>query len=202
MRQQGRLVDWNDERGFGFVEPHGGGERCFVHVRAFSTRERRPLTGDVITYETQRDAQGRRNATAVRFAIQRGSARRTPATPRRGRDLLPRASLALLFLCGLVAAALWRQWPMWLPGAYVALSMVTFLSYWHDKSAAQHGRRRTPESTLQGLALLGGWPGALLAQSLLRHKNRKTPFQAVFWAAVALNLLALGWLASKGWQPG
>jgi cold shock CspA family protein len=41
MRQQGRLSEWNDARGFGFVQPNGGGDRCFVHIRAFAARDRR-----------------------------------------------------------------------------------------------------------------------------------------------------------------
>lgn len=34
MRLQGKISEWNDARGFGFVQPNGGGERCFVHIRA------------------------------------------------------------------------------------------------------------------------------------------------------------------------
>lgn len=45
------------------------------------------------------------------------------------------------------------------------------------------------------VSLLGGRPGALLAQKVFRHKARKQPFQAVFWVAVLVNCLALAWLA-------
>jgi cold shock CspA family protein len=31
MRDQGRLTDWDDEKGFGFVTPENGGLRAFVH---------------------------------------------------------------------------------------------------------------------------------------------------------------------------
>lgn len=204
MRLQGKISEWNDARGFGFVQPHGGGERCFVHIRAFSARDRRPALGDVITYDVQTDAQGRRNATAVRFALARDGARpRAHAGGRAaargaGPDRLPRTAIALVFLAGITAVAMWQRWPSWVPGIYLALSVVTFAWYWHDKSAAQHDRQRTPESTLQGLALLGGWPGALMAQAMLRHKNRKASFQQVFWTTVAINLVALGWLIHDG----
>ena len=61
-----------------------------------------------------------------------------------------------------------------------------------DKSAALSGRLRTSEDTLLVVGLLGGWPGALIAQKLLRHKSRKGSFQLLFWGTVALNCLLFG----------
>lgn len=197
MRQQGKLTEWNDARGFGFVQPNGGGDRCFVHIRAFTARDRRPALGDVITYEVQRDAQGRLNAAGMRFALQRDgtrSATGTHARPHNRRDRLPRTSLALLFLSAMVIAAALGRCPHWMAAAYLGLSGVTYLFYWHDKAAAQRDQQRTPENVLQMLALFGGWPGALIAQATLRHKNRKTSFQIVFWLVVALNVAALWWV--------
>jgi uncharacterized membrane protein YsdA (DUF1294 family) len=76
---------------------------------------------------------------------------------------------------------------------YCVLSIVTFAVYGLDKAAAKNGRRRTPENTLHLLSLAGGWPGALVAQRLFRHKNRKRSFRVAFWVTVAGNcgLLAL-----------
>lgn len=77
---------------------------------------------------------------------------------------------------------------------YAVLSAVLFVLYGIDKAAARRDRRRTPEVTLHVMAALGGWPGALLAQRVFRHKTRKQPFQAIFWATVATNCAALAWL--------
>ncbi len=82
--------------------------------------------------------------------------------------------------------------------AYLAMSAATYLAYARDKSAARAGRRRTPEKALHLMALLGGWPGALLAQRRLRHKSSKTAFLAVFWLTVAANLCIAAWLLGGG----
>lgn len=73
----------------------------------------------------------------------------------------------------------------------VVLSLVTIVVYGWDKSCAKRGARRVPEATLHLLALLGGWPGAALAQSLFRHKSQKTSFRIVFYLTVALHLAAV-----------
>ena len=91
----------------------------------------------------------------------------------------------------------------WLAALYAVASIACFIAYALDKSAARHGRQRTPERTLLLLGLAGGWPGALAAQSLLRHKSAKASFLAKFWCTVVLNLAALlalqaGWVSLGG----
>jgi uncharacterized membrane protein YsdA (DUF1294 family) len=87
---------------------------------------------------------------------------------------------------------------------YLIASTVTFGAYALDKSAAKRGAWRTSENTLHLLALVGGWPGALIAQSRLRHKSRKQPFRTVFRVTVVMNCAALIWLftpeGAEAWQ--
>ena len=68
------------------------------------------------------------------------------------------------------------------------MSVVAYATYARDKSAARRSARRTPERTLHLMALLGGWPGALLAQRRLRHKSRKPSFLVSFWLTVVVNV--------------
>ena len=77
---------------------------------------------------------------------------------------------------------------------YGLMSFATYAAYAIDKSAARRRRHRVPESTLHLLALLGGWPGALLAQRRLRHKTSKSRFQLLYWLTVALNVLVVALL--------
>ena len=101
---------------------------------------------------------------------------------------------ALLFLTVVGISVLATDLPQLVLIAYLAVSVVTFIAYAIDKSAAQSGDRRIAEGTLQLLSLVGGWPGALIAQQTLRHKSKKTSFRQVFWATVLLNCAALVWL--------
>ncbi|HSI96096.1 MAG: DUF1294 domain-containing protein [Methylophilaceae bacterium] len=82
----------------------------------------------------------------------------------------------------------------WIISVYFIVSTITFILYALDKSAAKNNRWRIEENTLHLCGLIGGWPGALLAQRLLRHKTKKTSFQIVFWITVVFNVGANGWL--------
>ncbi|MCU7796170.1 MAG: DUF1294 domain-containing protein [Candidatus Thiodiazotropha sp. (ex Myrtea spinifera)] len=79
---------------------------------------------------------------------------------------------------------------------YITISLITFVIYARDKSAARRGAWRTKESTLHILSLLGGWPGALVAQQKLRHKSKKQSFRVVFWITVIVNCFVFAWALS------
>jgi uncharacterized membrane protein YsdA (DUF1294 family) len=71
---------------------------------------------------------------------------------------------------------------------YLVWSLVTFIVYGIDKSAAKRNRWRVSEPTLHLLSLLGGWPGALLGQKLFRHKTKKFGFRLIFWITLLANI--------------
>ena len=186
MTMDGRLRRWDDARGFGFIAPDGGGDEVFVHISAFPAG-RRPQIGERLRFAVETAADGRRRAVRVR----RPSAGLTDRL--RGRSaLLPIPLFALLFAGLALAGRVHGRWAL----AYLVASAICFALYAIDKSAAVAGRRRTPERTLHFWALVGGWPGALLAQHALRHKSVKAGFRAVFRVTVGANLAGLWWLAS------
>ena len=191
MRFAGRITEWNDEKGYGFVVPNGGGDRAFVHVNEFQRGSRRPVVGDLISYLPAKDQRGRINASVIRHAGQKIA---VPHSPSR----LPRAALGFVGLICFSGLAVVGFIPGILAGAVLGLSMLTYLMYWSDKSAAQHNRQRTPESTLHLLGLAGGWPGALIAQQQFRHKTIKRSFQFTFWVTVAPNIAVVTWLTKSG----
>lgn len=191
MRLVGRLSDWNEDKGYGFVVPHGGGHRAFVHIKAFQFGSRRPVDGDLISYSTEKDGQGRTNAIEVRFAGQKIE-KRKPSKP------VPRAAIGIIFLLAAAVVTLLGVLPAVIAAGYALLSCLSYVMYTVDKAAAGKGMRRTPESTLHFVDMLGGWPGALIAQQQSRHKTVKASFQSVFWFTVVANLAAVGWLWHSG----
>ena len=191
MRFAGRITEWNDEKGFGFVVPHGGGTRAFVHIHQLQRNSRRPAIGDLISYLPVVDNRGRTNAQQIRHAGEKIELTRRPSR-------MPRAALGIIALALAAAAAAMGLLPPLLFAVYLVVSGVSYLLYAEDKSAARYKHQRTPENTLHLADLLGGWPGALIAQQQFHHKTLKQPFQTIFWVTVVLNLAACAWLTRSG----
>jgi uncharacterized membrane protein YsdA (DUF1294 family)/cold shock CspA family protein len=188
MRHQGRISHWKDDKGFGLVTPNEGSQQVFVHIRSLASRLARSAGNGRVTYKLKFDAKGRSKLNRAAFVGER-----TTPSSRTRRSNIPLLS-ALLFLVFVATMAFAGRLPHAVLWLYLGASMIAFVAYALDKSAAIHARRRTGESTLHLLGLIGGWPGALAAQQLLRHKSSKGSFQGVFWVTVALNCCGFGWL--------
>ena len=201
-RRAGRITGWDDGKGYGFVTPHDGGARAFVHIKAFQQTTRRPLDGDLISYATRVVGKGRLNAVDVRFAGQRVVApKAAPRSAARYRTpmRIPRTAIAVVFLAVAFALMLMGIAPALLTMVYLVMSAVSYIAYVLDKDAAGKRRRqRTPENTLHALDTFGGWPGGLIAQQKMRHKTVKASFQTGFWVSVVVNLLGVAWLWYSG----
>jgi uncharacterized membrane protein YsdA (DUF1294 family) len=108
--------------------------------------------------------------------------------------------LILLLIAPAIALSRLASFIDWrvLIGVPFAVSVFSFFSYRSDKRRAEGGEWRIPEARLHLVDLMGGWPGAYLAQRIFRHKISKYSFQFVFWFVVLIHeFLAvdslLGW---------
>lgn len=215
MQCSGRLVEWDDVRGFGFVQPDDGGERLFVHISAFQPRppaQQRPACGWQLHYRIGY-VGGKACAQQVQWQLtvapkagHTHSARSQASTAKYStRSAAQTYAVLLAFVLLLVGIALLWGMSGSVPVAYACWSLLALLLYWKDKTAAARGAWRTPEAHLHVVALLGGWPGALLAQQWLRHKSSKASFLTTFWLTVGLNVLGLllwHWPVGQRWLQG
>jgi uncharacterized membrane protein YsdA (DUF1294 family)/cold shock CspA family protein len=189
MRKKGKIRSWNDQKGFGFISPSEGDKQIFLHISAFANRNRRPNVGEYVTYSMSTDKQGRPCAAKATLPGDRLS-----TTKARWSGGVGAVTVAVIFFALILLLVFASKVPPLILGIYLAASVVTFIMYAVDKSAAKNDTWRTPESTLHWLSIIGGWPGALIAQQTLRHKSKKQSFRAVFWVTVFLNCGAFAWM--------
>ncbi len=188
--ENGIISSWNEEKGFGFITPKSGSKTLFFHINDYSRRHKRPVQNLEVQYYISTDQKGR--VCAIDVAPLKGH-------KNNGRELRQKFfSLILLSMFSLLLFYLLESKliPIELVYLYAIMSVIAFLMYAKDKNAAEWGKWRTAESTLHTLSLLGGWPGAKIAQSFLRHKSKKISFRITYWVTVVANCGTLYWLVT------
>lgn len=195
MRFDGVIKTWNDDRGFGFIEPIQGGQELFVHVKAFQAGTERPTANLKVSFEVEISGDGKKRAKNVQLVRPARVARPSgiKAAPSWGLGSL--IALGGFILAYLLMTIIKGTSP-YLALGYVVMSLACGTAYWVDKSAAQTGQWRVSEGTLLTLGLFGGWPGAIVAQQTLRHKTSKQSFRLAFWATVIFNFGAFFMVAT------
>ncbi len=172
----GVITEWNEAKGYGFVDD--GKHRVFAHIRDFTERPRNPQPGDKVTYTLGTDRQGRTCAQRINLPFTR--------VPLRSTHFI--VLVVLLVAPGIAIARLfWTDLAWTLAGWMVVASAITYGLYAWDKRRAQRGEWRISENVLHLWELLGGWPGAFLAQRHLRHKSAKLTYLITFWLIVILH---------------
>lgn len=193
-RYQGEIVEWNDEKKCGFVRPRGSttpGHVVFLPAKSLRNRSRQPRVGDTILYEAvvlDNSPKNRHLRSRVRAENATYQGEEAPAP--RSQAYHPPVRVGAAYLVALAAASLFVREAMWILIADLCLSLLAFAQYGLDKGAAKADKRRIPENTLHLTALLGGWPGAAVAQQVFRHKTQKQVFQTTFKVVAILNVFA------------
>jgi len=189
------LTQWDAEKGYGFLTLKQ--KDIFLHRKDCAPGFKRLETGDLIQFSPGQDPLGRpcaKNAVPVQVK-ETGHAVPIRATSNAefGNNRLRgsgsfRRDHAVLLICLIVAPAL-ALYKLALHSGVtvisaVGISVITYLLYALDKTSAVSGAWRISENTLHFFSLIGGWPGAFVAQRRLRHKTVKTSFQIFFWFTV------------------
>ena len=193
MRETGVVKAWNPERGFGFVQRDGAPD-LFLHIKAFPRGAADPAVGDEVTFGVESAA--RRQAACRPGPSWRAKRYVPPVRP--ASPIIGALAILAFAAIYLLVEIFWGPVPLWVLFLYLGVSAITFGAYAIDKSAARLRQRRVAETSLILLGMLGGWPGAILAQQMLRHKTAKPSFRAVFWASVLINVFVFVALNAPG----
>lgn len=79
---------------------------------------------------------------------------------------------------------------------FIALNLVTFLSFGQDKWAAQNHKSRTPEMVFHLLGFLGAFPAIFIARKVFKHKTQKQSYIRSMWLFFILQISVVFYLFS------
>lgn len=197
---KGSIIQWNDEKGFGFVTTDTKSDKIFIHIKSFIKRSRRPELGDKIVYAIIQDEKNRPQAIQIQFLheFEREKLRQKKHDQTEDNKSLMAKVVAFPFILALIILFILHKITWFVLAFYGLINIWTYFAYYRDKQAAQKDKFRTPEKRLHLFSLLGGWIGALLAQRTLRHKSQKTEFRQVFWFTVVIHIVIFSLLLVNG----
>ena len=196
MKKKGKIQHWNSSRGMGFIRNPKTGLDIFFRINDY-LGSASPREGETVWFDEVVSQNTRPRAIAVSTVS--GNADVHSHRPRRyiGRKTSTGPFVLLLFLWSILIA--WGVWenrlPVWVLAAALGVNVLTVLAYAKDPQGARPGYWRTSETFLHLLSLLGGWPSAGTAQTILQYRSRTQSFGTQDWGTVALHFTVLfGWL--------
>ncbi|MDO4643596.1 MAG: cold shock and DUF1294 domain-containing protein [Cardiobacteriaceae bacterium] len=184
---QGRIINWNDEKGYGFIQIIPGHENLFFHISSFAYHHRRPAVDTAVTLLAVPGQKDGWQATRVLLRehehaiLEEGIYDIADHSKPKKAEGYIYAVLDVIYFLTLTLLSL----PLAIISAFASIAAVALYSY--DKRAAEDGKQRIPNTTLHLISLVGGWPGVLIARPLLRHKLNQKRFRAFFWASILAN---------------
>ncbi len=175
---QGYIVNFNTEKGYGFIRSDEQEENIFVHISKVKNSETLEQ-GQEVTFEIKKTERGLSAVNVIAGAKQQS-------------PYLIFGILSFIFVA--VVSVYLSQKTHFLLAYLIGINIATFLLYGYDKFISSGDKLRVPELNLQALALLGGSPSALVAQKFFRHKTIKSSFQLVYWGIVLIQVVVLVWV--------
>jgi len=209
LKKQGKIIKWDDIKGYGFILPQDSKKHIFVHIKSFTNKNIRPSVNQNVTYKIQKDTQGKQSATNVIIAFDTVPNHIQNSNKKKKLSLKSISNnssnykvdyksthkismvyilFILSFLSFLIFSFMTGRLPFSILILYVIMGSITYAAYSSDKSKAITKEYRISEKLLHILSLMGGWMGAMLAQQRFRHKTQKSSFQVLFWITVLCNI--------------
>ncbi len=177
---QGKIINYNSEKGYGFIYSDKYAENIFVHKSDIRNADEL-FQGQNVEFQIKKTKKG---LSAV--SVEAGAKQQSP-----------------YFIFGIISAimsvAIFTYFYIYEPiqpiiSYLIAINISTFLLYGYDKLISSGDQLRVPEWNLHALALLGGSPAGLMAQKFFRHKTVKGSFQLVYWVIVVVQVGLIYWL--------
>lgn len=192
-RYQGRLLEWHDEQGYGFIQgiTDSKHQRVFLHIKNFKQQGPRPIIGCVVEYELTLDPKGRPQAVNVSY-VKAKQVQQVQATKTKSNSNLawhPIYILMLIYWVGLFVLSAFGMLPSLSLMAIMLINAYTYWAYYKDKQAAIQQDQRISEQHLLLVCALGGWTAAWFAGQHFRHKTEKQPFKTYYFLSILVNFV-------------
>ncbi len=178
MSIQGTIAQWDQNKGYGYIAVENQDTQIRFHISDLANASQIPSVSEPVVFRLGADSNGMMRAIEIQRPVVFNFS----------------LAIAIWFCSALVGSVVLLDFPLVACMFYLAISTVTYTVYAFDKHAKLTGAWRVPEITFHVLNLMGGWIGALFAQSFMHHKYNDIGFKFLFWTTLVLNILFYCWL--------
>ena len=188
---KGTVIQFDDKKGFGFIQPDSQSEQIFVHASAVTTAGRL-AAGQRVTFDVAPSSRGPRASNVIVDGAAARQPQRVSTSPISPYTLF--GGLAVIDTVIVMAIGMLVFSLSWLWAYLIAINLTTLMLYAYDKAVAGSGKMRVPERILHAAELFGGTPAGFVGQYFLHHKSAKGSYQRTFWiifVAQAILVVAL-----------
>ncbi|USD35231.1 MULTISPECIES: DUF1294 domain-containing protein [Vibrio] len=181
MAIQGTISEWHDSKGYGYISVDDQEAQIKFHLFDLEAYGHPPRISERVQFRLAKDAHGGIRAVNIERQV----------------VLNFTLSIAIWFFSTLVASVFLLDYPPLSFVLYITLSTIAYMVYALDKHALHTGGWRVPSVTFHIINVFGGWPGALLAQSVLHHKYSDIGFKSLFWVTLLANFTLFCWTLTE-----